>query len=567
MSALKTNPAVGSADTAFGSRAVARLLDRLPALGIEQLALLVSLFFSLTSNSLFFSAATAHRNWAQPGSWLFATAIFIAITAFQSAALMIVLNRWSAKLVLVVLLMTTAAATYYMNKYTVFFNSDMVRNVLRTDVKEAGELFSLNFCLHMLVFGVLPSILVWRLQLRRTPWRRAFTVRLLSIVGALLLAIGAILLVFQDFSSLMRNQKEMRYLITPSNYLVSLVRVVTADTETAGPKIPISEDARLGAGWASRSRPMLFVLVVGETTRGDNWGMNGYARQTTPELSNLGVLNFPHVTSCGTNTEVSVPCMFSIYGRRNYDEKAIRRHESLLHIINHVGINTVWRDNQSGCKGVCDGLGQQFFDSHKDATLCDGERCLDEIMLEGMNDEIHRTKEGNLFVVLHQLGNHGPAYYRRYPSAMRKFTPTCDTADLSQCTQQQIVNTYDNGVLYTDHFLAKTIAYLKTQKNYDTAMLYLSDHGESLGERGIFLHGMPYSIAPKEQTHVPMVMWMSQGFAHSFNVSQNCLEKHANDAVSQDNLFHTILGMLQIKSKYYDKSLDLTAACRAGSAV
>lgn len=560
---MKTTHAVGSADTTFG---IAWLFDRLPVLSIEQLAILTSLFLSLTSNSLFFAAATAHRHWAQPGSWLFAAAIFIAITAFQAAALMVVLNRWSAKPLLIVLLMVTAAATYYMNKYTVFFNSDMVRNVLRTDVKEASELFSLNFCLHMLVFGVLPSILVWHVRLRRQPMRRAFPVRALSILGTLILAAGSVLLVFQDFSSLMRNQKEMRYLITPSNYLVSLARVVTTDTETAGPKIPISEDAKLGASWSSHSRPMLFVLVVGETTRGDNWGMNGYARQTTPELSNLGVLNFPHATSCGTNTEVSVPCMFSIYGRRNYDEKAIHRHESLLHIINHVGINTVWRDNQSGCKGVCDGLGQQFFDNHKDPALCDGERCLDEIMLEGMDDEIHKTKEGNLFIVLHQLGNHGPAYYRRYPSTMRTFTPTCDTADLSQCSQQQIVNTYDNGVLYTDHFLAKTIAYLKKQTNYDTAMLYLSDHGESLGEHGIFLHGMPYSIAPKEQTHIPMVLWMSRGFATSFGVDQNCLEKHADDAVSQDNLFHTLLGMLHIQSKYYEKSLDLTAACRASNA-
>jgi lipid A ethanolaminephosphotransferase len=560
---LKPARTVGTADTTFGRSATA-LFDRLPSLGIEQLAVLVSLFFSLTSNSLFFSAATAGRNWSHPASWLFAAAIFIGITAFQSAALMIVFNRWSTKPVATILLLVTAAATYYMNKYTVFFNSDMVRNILRTDVKEASELFSLNFCLHMLIFGIVPSALIWRLRLRNVSWRRAITIRVLYIAGAMLLAVGSILLVFQDFSSLMRNQKEMRYLITPSNYLVSLARVVTADTEAANrPKIPISEDAKLGAAWSSRSKPMLFVLVVGETTRAANWGMNGYERQTTPELSNLGVFNFSHATSCGTNTEVSVPCMFSTYGRRHYDEKAIRSHESLLHIINHVGINTVWRDNQSGCKGVCDGLGQEFFDSSKNAELCDGERCLDEIMLEGMNDEIHKTKGGNLFVVLHQLGNHGPAYYRRYPTAMRKFTPTCDTADLSKCSQQQIVNTYDNGVLYTDHFLAKTIAYLKNQTKYDTAMLYLSDHGESLGEHGIYLHGMPYSIAPKEQTHVPMVMWMSQNFASDFGVSRDCMEKHINDPVSQDNLFHSILGMLQIKSKYYDKSMDITATCRA----
>jgi len=461
------------------------------------------------------------------------------------------------------LLIVTAAATYYMDKYTVFFNSEMVRNILRTDVKEASELFSLNFCIHMLMYGVLPSLLVWKLRLTKTSWRRATLMRIAYLAGAFVIAGGSIMLVFQDFSSLMRNQKEVRFLITPSNYLFSLARVVVADTAQANtPKIPISADAHMAAGWNNRTKPMLFVLVVGETTRAANWGMNGYAHQTTPELSKLDVINFTHATSCGTNTEVSVPCMFSTYGRRNYDEKAVRAHESLLHVIDHAGVKTLWRDNQSGCKGVCDGLEQQHLDNSKNAALCDDERCLDEILLDGMDGEIQKAKNGNLFVVLHQLANHGPAYYKRYPAAMRIFTPTCDTADLSKCTKEEIVNAYDNGVLYTDHFLAKTISYLKTQTTYDTAMLYLSDHGESLGEHGIYLHGLPYSIAPKEQTQIPMVMWMSQGFASSFGVNKDCMSKLSNKQVSQDNLFHSILGMLQIESRHYDRSLDLSAGCK-----
>ena len=564
---MKILQAAGNPGTALnlsGSSHFFPFFARLPAISVERLAILASLFFSLACNHLFFSAALANRDWSHPGTWIFAGAIFIAITALQSAALFILLNRWNAKLVLSVLFLVTAAATYYMNTYTVFFNTEMVRNILRTDVKEASELFSLNFSIHMFVYAVLPILLISQLRLKTTPLRRSMLVRLAYVVGAIVIAAGSIMLVFQDFSSLMRNQKEVRFLITPSNYLFSLTRVVVADTAQANtPKIPISGDAKLGAGWAQRTKPMLFVLVVGETTRAANWGLNGYARQTTPELSKLDVMNFKDATSCGTNTEVSVPCMFSTNGRRNYDEKEIRGHESLLHIIDHAGVKTLWRDNQAGCKGVCDGLEEQRLDSSKNAALCDGERCLDEILLDNLDGEIHKAKNGNLFIVLHQLGNHGPAYFRRYPAAMRTFMPTCDTADLSKCSKEEIVNAYDNGVLYTDHFLAKTIQYLKTQKTYDTAMLYLSDHGESLGERGIFLHGLPYSIAPKEQTQIPMVMWLSQGFASSFGLNKDCLSKRANSAVSHDNLFHSILGMLQIESKYYDKTLDLSAGCRA----
>ncbi|MNR79358.1 Phosphoethanolamine transferase EptA [compost metagenome] len=537
---------------------------RLPAIGVERLAIFASLFFSLSCNYLFFTTAWAQRDWTHPASWLFAAGLFVTITALQSAGLLILLNRWTSKPLLTILFMVTAAASYYMNKYTVFFNPEMVRNILRTDVREAGELFCLSFVIHMLVFGVLPSVLVWQLRLRTTPLRRAIPVRLLYIVAALAVTAGSTMLIFQDFSSLMRNQKEVRYLITPSNYLFSLSRVVAADTAQAHtPKIKISDDAKLAAGWAGRTKPMLFVLVVGETTRAANWGLNGYEHQTTPELKKLDVVNFPHATSCGTNTEVSVPCMFSIYGRHDYNEAKIRSHESLLHIIDKVGVKTVWRDNQAGCKGVCDGLEEQNLSESKHPTLCDGERCLDEIMLENMDGVIQKAKNGNLFVVLHQLGNHGPAYYRRYPANLRSFTPTCDTSDLSKCSREQITNTYDNGVLYTDHFLAKTIAYLKSQTSYDTAMLYLSDHGESLGEHGIYLHGLPYSIAPKEQTQVPMVMWMSPGFAASFGVNKDCLQQRAANPVSQDNLFHSILGMLQIESSYYDKKLDMTAGCRA----
>lgn len=536
---------------------------RRPYISIELLAVLVSLYFTLTCNYLFFKAALAERDWSSSETWLFAASIFVAITALHASILLAALNRWTAKPVLAVLFLVTAGATYYMNKYTVFFNTEMVRNILVTDVKEAQELFSWEMAFHIAIVAGLPILALWRVRFKRRTWQRTALIRILMLMASLMLAIGSVMFVFQDFSSLMRNQKEVRFLITPAAYLTSFIRVVAADSAKVNqPKINISGDAKLGAGWKMRTKPMLFILVVGETTRAANWGLNGYEHQTTPELAKLNVLNFTHATSCGTNTEVSVPCMFSKFGRRNYDESAIHSHESLLHIINHVGLNTVWRDNQGGCKGVCDGLEEQRLDSSTHPTLCNAERCLDEILFNDMDGVIQKAKNGNLFVVLHQLGSHGPAYYSRYPAGIRKFTPTCDTSDLSKCTKEQIVNTYDNTVLYTDHFLAKTIDFLKHQSNYDTAMLYLSDHGESLGENGIFLHGLPYSIAPKEQTQIPMVMWMSQGFASSFNVNNDCLKRKTDNPISHDNLFHSLLGMLQIESKYYEKELDITSECR-----
>lgn len=533
-----------------------------PTISTELLILITSLFFSLFCNQLFWSAIFSGRDMAQARTWVFGGAVFVIVTAVHSALLSLVVTRHTAKPLLAVLFLVTASAAYYMNRYTIFFDTGMLRNVLHTDVKEASELLSFGLLGSLLLYGAIPALIVWRIPLQVRTWRRAMLKRLIFLIAVIVASVGSTMLVFQEFSALMRNHKEVRHLITPGNYLLSLARVLASDTAHAqAARIPVGTDAKLAAGWSARTKPTLLVLVVGETARAANWGLNGYTRQTTPKLAAIpDLLNFPHARSCGTNTETSVPCMFSPYGRTHYDESKIRGHESVLHVLEHAGIKTLWRDNQAGCKGVCDGLEEQRLDDSKQSALCDGERCLDEILLENLDAELAKNK-GNLVIVLHQLGNHGPAYSRRYPPAFKQFLPTCDTPDLGKCAQETIVNSYDNALLYTDHFLDQAIRKLQAQTSHDAAMLYVSDHGESLGEKGIYLHGLPYAIAPKEQTEVPMVMWISPGFASSFGLNRDCLKTAAAKPVSHDNLFHTLLGMLQVTTAVYDKSFDFTANC------
>lgn len=542
-------------------------LWRFAPIGSEWVILATSLFFSVFSNQAFWLAVLSGRNWANSGTWLFAVATFFILTALHNVLLSLVVNRWTVKFVIVILLVVNAMAVYYMQHYTVFFDPGMVRNVLHTDVKEARELLSFNLAIQILVAGVLPSLFIICIRLKDRPLRRSIFLRTGFLFANVLVIAGCLAVTFQDIAATMRNQKEIRYLITPSNYLTSLARALTADTNQARQaRVPVGTDAALAASWAKRSKPVVFVIVVGETARASNWGLNGYVRQTTPKLAAADdVLNYPQVSSCGTNTEVSLPCMFSPFGRKNYDEKKIRQHESLLHVLEHSGIKTIWRDNQSGCKGVCDGLEQQQLDNYRHPSLCDGERCLDEILLENLDTEIQRVK-GNLVIVLHQLGNHGPAYYRRYPAPFQRFTPTCETADFGKCTQQEIVNSYDNALLYTDYLLDKTIQKLKAQQTHDAAMLYVSDHGESLGENNFYLHGLPYAIAPKEQTRVPMVLWLSNGFVSSFGLDQTCLKAQATQPISHDHLFHSVLGLLQVNTQVYDKNYDISTSCRASGA-
>ncbi len=529
----------------------------------ETLIVLASVFFSLFCNQLFWPASLAQRNWLDATTWLFAAAVFAIVTAIHAFLLALVVHRRTAKPLLALLFILTAMAVYYMNTYTVFFDTSMMRNIFRTDVKEASELITWNMLFYVVLYGAVPSLALAQVTLKQRTWSQAIKCRVAFIAGTIAVAAAGTVLIYQDLSALMRNHKEVRFLVTPGNFIISSVRTVLADTQNLQQKrIPIGTDAKLAAGWSQHQKPALFVIVVGETARAANWGLNGYARQTTPKLAATDVINFDQVESCGTNTEVSVPCMFSPYGRRKYDEKKIRQHQSLLHVLEYAGIQTLWRDNQSGCKGVCDGLEIQRLDSTKNSKFCEGDRCLDEVLLENLDAELKRYAGKNLVLVLHQLGNHGPSYSRRYPQMFRQFTPTCENADLGQCSQQEIINSYDNALLYTDHFLDQTIRKLKAQSTHNAAMLYVSDHGESLGEKGIYLHGLPYAIAPKEQTQVPMVMWLSEGFTRSFGLDRNCLTQVATEPLNHDYFFHSILGVLGVQTQVYDKAFDFTAECR-----
>ncbi len=534
-----------------------------PALSVETLVLAVAFFLVAVANGPFWRAALAGRDWADGATWLFIAAVFVALTALYLAFGAAIATRHIVKPVLTVLLLGTAATAYYMDRYGIYFDRAMLRNVLATDYREASELLGWGMVPHLLLLGALPALLVWWPTLKARPLGRALAIRLGWVALAVAVAVGCLLLVLADFASLMRNHKEVRYLITPGNVVAALAaNAFGRSAHASGPKVPVGADAKLAATWQGRQRPTLFVLVVGETARARNFSLNGYARQTNPELARRDIVNFPHVQACGTSTEVSLPCMFSALGRGHYDEDKILAQESLLHVLARAGFQVLWRDNQSGCKGVCSGLPEQRLDHAKVEALCAEGQCFDEVLLHGM-EGIARDTRGNLFVVMHQLGSHGPAYYKRYPAAFKRFTPACESEDLRTCSKAEIVNAYDNSLLYTDAVLGRVIDFLdRAQATHDTAMLYVSDHGESLGDSGLYLHGMPYAIAPDVQKDVPMVLWLSAAFRRSFGVDAACLRSRAGLPASHDNLFHSLLGVLDVQTRSYDSALDLFAPCR-----
>ncbi len=534
-------------------------------IGADTLVMAAALFMTLALNRPFLLTALQGRDWHSAGTWGWAAALLVMLLAINTLVVGLLCVGRVRKVVLALLLVVSAVSMHYMQAYNVVIDASMVRSTLASHPAEAGELLSWRLLADVLLFAVLPVALLWPVQVAPRKWTSALARRTALLVLAIMVLTLTLWSVFQPLSALMRNQRAVRYQITPANVLWSLGSVLTADAQGAvRPRLVLDAQPRLGPSH-QQPKPRVLVLMVGETARRANWGLSGYSRDTTPQLAQRNVLNFADVTSCGTHTEVSLPCMFAPVGRRDYDETRIRRNESLLHLLARAGVGVHWRDNQSGCKGVCENLPNDWVNATLAPGLCQGGRCWDEGLLRGLDQRL-KTAQGTQVLVLHMLGNHGPSYFRRYPPAFEHFKPVCTNDDLGRCTQEEIVNAYDNALRYTDHVLSTVIDTLRSQAaNVDSAMVFVSDHGESLGENNLFLHGIPYAFAPKQQTEVPMAWWMSEGYAARLNLNGACLKQRAAEPASHDHLFHSLLGLLDVQTTVYESAFDLTAACRGAA--
>lgn len=472
------------------------------------------------------------------------------------------------------MLIVTALNAHYMWQYGVVIDPTMLANALHTDLREVRDLLSPSLLLSVVTLAVPPLWWLWSKPLAYRPLMAQLARNLLGAVLGLLMVVVVVLASYQGLASLMRNDKTLRYMASPLN-AVYAGGVLAAEQWPRQMRAlqPVGEDARLGASYAQQSRPPLLVLVVGETARADSFMLDGYARPTTPALARWQaegeLVNFSQVQSCGTNTQVSVPCLFSPLTRQQGGDRTAE-HENLLDVLQRAGLAVLWLDNQSGCKGVCDRVPHASTLALQVPGLCEGGECFDAVMLQGLDQRIAaldpQRRARGVVVVLHQMGSHGPAYFKRTPASHKPFQPECRSNTLSDCPAEQLVNAYDNTVAYTDHFLDQTLQWLQAQArsgSHDTGLIYLSDHGESLGENGLYLHGVPYSFAPRQQTHVPMVAWLSPGLRERSGLSLDCLRARSAEPISHDHFFHSVLGLMDVNTQAYLPTLDALAPCTA----
>jgi lipid A ethanolaminephosphotransferase len=504
-------------------------------------------------------------------AWLLA-GFGLLIAACMAALLSLMAWPRVLRPVATLLVVVTAFNSYFMWEYGVVIDATMLANVANTDAREVRDLLSWSLLAALLLVAGPALWWLWRRPLETRGWWPQAGRNAVGAVVALGLVVATGLVGYQGLASLMRNHKDMRYMVNPLNSVYATARLATRQASAMGRGLqPVGEDARLGASYTAQARPPLLVFVVGETARAENWGLNGYARPTTPALSRWqaqgDLVNFSQVSSCGTNTQVSVPCIFSPLGRDEGGNETATR-ENLLDVLQRAGLAVLWVDNQSGCKGVCDRVPNINLHDDPSRHGCQGDGCFDDAMLEGLDARIAaldpQRRARGVVVVMHQMGSHGPAYFKRAPAGAKPFLPECLSVTLTDCLPEQLLNGYDNSIAATDAFLDRTLTWLKAQStegSYDTGLIYVSDHGESLGENGLYLHGVPYAFAPRQQTHVPMVTWLSAGLQQRTGVRSDCLRQRAAEPLSHDNVFHTVLGVMDVETRVRQDALDMLAPC------
>ncbi len=526
--------------------------------------LLLAIWLGVFLNIAFYEKLQSLTPYTGIKAGLFVAASVLVVVALYNFIFQLFNWKWTAKPIAIALVFIGGFASYAVSTLGVLITSDQVQNLMQTDMAEARDTWSWHLVVWTLGMTVLPIIAILMVKLKSEPIVGQLLKKVIASVVSLAMVGGLLFVFYVDFAAIFRENRDLKGMISPQNMIASFASYYKKKAPKENlPLVTYGEDATMQKTDASKL-PKLMVLVVGETARAENFSLNGYSKNTNPKLSKQDIINFSQVSSCGTATAVSVPCMFSGMPREDYDESLANHREGLLDIAKRAGYQVTWIDNNSGCKGTCDRVEEFKIPEPIQKKWCKDEECFDDILIDSLKAYLATIPKDDTrphLVILHQMGSHGPAYYKRVPPQYKVFKPTCDTNAIQGCSRDELLNSYDNTLLYTDYVLDSLIETLKTATQYETGLWYLSDHGESTGESGMYLHGAPYAIAPSQQTHVPMLMWFSDAWKQQAQKQMSCLSQQRQKELSQDNLFPTMLSLLDVKTKVIDPKNDMLATC------
>ncbi len=541
-------------------------LQKRPELAAPKLIFVTALFIAVANNAPLFGILNERLTLFSFQGAAFVFSLYLVVTSVLCVAFFIVGHKYSLKPVLIFSIVLCAVISYFTQQLGVVFDVDMIRNIAETirdnNRQEAFELLSFSLVSHIVMLGVLPSLAILYVK----PVYAKPTRELLSRTGyvaVMLIIVGAMVwLNFQFVSFFVRENRDIRVYVTPTypifaaqKYAKKLMKSNQVVFEVTG------EDAHHEKVSPNK---VVGIMVIGETARADHFSLNGYSRKTNPLLEQENIINFTNVSAAGTSTAYSVPSMFSFLDQSRYSPEKASRTSNVLDVLSHAGVGVYWIENNSSSKKVATRIKIINLRGDPDASspLYSDGGYFDEAMVQYL-DQCIEGSENDVLIVLHTMGSHGPTYHKRFPESFAQFVPYCRQNSPQECGKDEIVNAYDNTILYTDYVLSQLIGFLKEHNTeFESFLLYASDHGESLGEKGVYLHGLPDFLAPDAQTHVPMFAWISDGYSASHGMPTNSAVVNIDTELSHDNLSHTLLGLHKVNTALYQENLDLFAESR-----
>ena len=505
-------------------------LTRLYRLTLTQFVLLMSFLNFVFFHFPFYGFVFNNVDYKSFNGIIIITSLVILMLVVNAFVFYLIffLSRLVGKFLLVLFFIINAVTVYFINTYSVIIDESMIGNVLNTNYEEASSFFSIKLIVYIILLGVIPGIYIIKVKIINVTLKKFLITSSLALLFIIIMA-------FANASNWLwidKNSKQLGGLAMPWSYSVNISLFYIHEHQKNKKEI-LLPDATI-----KDNEKSVVVLVIGESARRQNFSLYGYKRNTNPLLSQTQNLFHFDATSCATYTTAGVKCILE---HAHTDDL----YEILPNYLYRNNVEVIWRTTNWGEPPVHI---QNY--KNKDALMlnCKGDGCnYDEILLSGLKDQILASKKNKILVVLHTSTSHGPTYSKKYPPQFETFKPVCNSVELGNCSHEELINAYDNTIVYTDYLLHNVIEDLKQLKEYKSAMFFVSDHGESLGEKNLYMHGIPLSIAPKEQYEIPFIVWLSD----------SSKQLKPDKTLSQNHVFHSVLNFLNIQSPVYDEEMNI----------
>ncbi|MBD3906469.1 phosphoethanolamine--lipid A transferase EptA [Chryseobacterium sp. Ch-15] len=461
------------------------------------------------------------------GFMVFSLFLMAVVANFFAFYMLLFRSGIVGRILMCIIFLINAVALYFINTYGVIIDESMIGNVLNTNYAESSSFFSFKLLGYLIFLGFIPGYFILTIQVVKESVKKC----LLLLAGSLLFILVFVFANSSNWLWIDKNSKTLGGLVMPWSYTVNTALFYIHKNQTNRKEILLPK-ATMG-----NNDKAVVILVIGESARQENFSLYGYGKNTNPLLSKIDNVHTFRANSCATYTTAGVKCILQHQDSNDF-------YEILPNYLYRNNVDVVWRTTNWGEPPV---HVRDYQTRDKLMRECNGEDCgYDEILVSGLKERISASRKNKVLIVLHTSTSHGPTYNKKYPKKFEVFSPVCNSVELSKCSRQELINAYDNTIVYTDYILSQVIGELKELKGYRSSMIYVSDHGESLGEKNLYMHGLPVSLAPKQQYEIPFIVWSSGGPAIK------------NDQlVSQSYVFHSVLRFLGVKSPVYDEKMSI----------